>query len=521
MKVKPNFLDRVISAVAPERGAKRLRARLAEQVLTRGYDGAQVGRNTDGWTAASTSADNEIYRAGSRLRDRSRDLVRNDPYALKAVDVLISNIIGEGITPRPRTGDKDKNKKIMDAFNDWARNECDADGQLDFYGMQALAVGEMIEGGDCIVRRRLRFSSDGLKVPMQLQIIEAEQLDTTRNGPIAGTPGGGQNNVSIQGVEFNLLGQRTGFWLYPYHPGTNFIDPRVVLQSRWVPAKDIAHMYEKRRTQVRGVPWCHSVISKHRSFGDYEEAELIRKKIEASVAGFVTSTDEDDESVGTQVVDADGNLVEHFEPGMIAYLRGGKDIKFNTPSTIGGYSEYTTVQLRAIAAGWRVPYELISNDLSDVNYSSIRAGIVEFRRQCRRWQWQTVIPMLLDPIWDWWCEAAFIAGIIDTPVVPVRWAPPKYEYINPAEDADAEMTELRAGTRSFPEIITSKGRDPEEVLDEIQEWNEGLDKRGIILDSDPRNTSGRGMIQKDGKSKDGAQSDAQPARVFPVRRILG
>lgn len=518
IKVQPNFLDRVISAVAPERGAKRLRARLASQIMTRGYDGAAVGRNTDGWTAASLSADNEIYRAGARLRDRSRDLVRNDPYALKAVDVLVSNIIGEGITPRPRTGDKEKDKAIMAAFNDWARNECDADGQLDFYGLQALAVSEMIEGGDAIIRRRLRFSNDGFKVPIQLQIIEAEQLDSTRNGPIAGAPG---NGVSIQGVEFNLIGKRQGYWLYPYHPGSNFIDPRAVLQSNWVPASDIVHMYEKRRTQARGIPWCHSVISKHRSFGDYDEAELIRKKVEASVAGFVVSTDEDDEAIGSQVVDADGNLIEHFEPGMIAYLRGGKDIKFNSPAAVGGYAEYTTVQLRAIAAGWRVPYELISNDLSDVNYSSIRAGIVEFRRQCRRWQWQVVIPMMLDPIWDWWCLSAYAAGVIDMPKVPVRWAPPKYEYINPSEDADAEMTELRAGTRSFPEIITSKGRDPEEVLDEIQEWNEGLDKRGIILDSDPRNTSGRGMIQKDGKSKDPSNPDQPPAkRVVPIRRIL-
>lgn len=521
MTVKPNIIDKVVSVFSPERGAKRIRARIAQTLMMRGYEGANVGRNTDGWVTGTSSADSEIYRAGARLRERSRDLVRNDPYALKAVDVLISNIIGEGIMPRPKTGDAEKDKKIREAFDQWARNECDADGQLDFYGIQALMVGEMIEGGDAVVRRRLRPSKDGLQVPLQLQVLEAEQLDGMRNGPVAGsnTP----NAFTIQGVEFNLIGQRTGYWLFPYHPGSNFVDPRATLQSRWVPAEDIVHLYEKRRTQARGVPWCHSVITKHRSFGDYDEAELIRKKIEASVAGFVTSTDEEDESIGPQVVDADGNIIEHFEPGIIAYLRGGKDIKFNSPATTGGYAEYTTVQLRAIAAGWRVPYELISNDLTNVNYSSIRAGIIEFRRQCRRWQWQTVISMALDPIWDWWCESAFAAGIIDQPRIPVRWDPPKFDFISPAEEADAEMTELRAGTRSFPEIVAAKGRDPVEVLDEIEKWNDELDRRGIILDSDPRNTSGRGMIQKTGSDKSSGKpgNDPAPVRVLNARRWLG
>lgn len=520
LKVKPNLLDRAISAISPERGLKRIRARAASEVLTRGYEGASVGRDTDGWISSAGSSDVEIGKAGYRLRERSRDLVRNDPYALKAVDVLVSNIIGEGIVPRPVTGDKDKDKLIRAAFDHWARNECDADGQLDFYGMQALMVAEMIEGGEALMRRRNRFSNDGMRVPLQLQIMEAEQLDPLRNGPVA-NGGGSANGFTVQGVEFNLIGQRTGYWLYPYHPGSNFLDPRAVIQSRWVPAQDIVHLYEKRRTQVRGVPWCHSVIVKHRSFGDYDEAELVRKKIEASVAGFVTSNDDEEEGIAPKVTDADGNLIEQFEPGIIAYLRGGKDIKFNSPSTVGGYAEYTTVQLRAIAAGWRIPYELISNDLTNVNYSSIRAGVIEFRRQCRRWQWNFVIPMALDVIWDWWCESAYAAGIIPDREVPVRWAPPKFEYINPSDDADAEMTELRGGVRSFQEIVSAQGRDPEEVLDEIEKWNDELDRRGIILDSDPRNTSGRGMIQKNGSDgKSLPQPDGKPVRVFRLRDFV-
>ena len=54
------------------------------------------------------------------------------------------------------------------------------------------------------------------------------------------------------------------------------------------------------------------------------------------------------------LVDADGNRVEQFEPGLIAYARGGKDIRFNQPSATGGYGEYKRASLHTISAGFRV-----------------------------------------------------------------------------------------------------------------------------------------------------------------------
>jgi capsid protein len=84
--------------------ARRVMARQAFDTLTRGYDGAARGRRTEGWRAPGSSADTEIGVAGALLRDRMRDLVRNNPHAAKAVAVLVNNIIGAGIMPRPRVG---------------------------------------------------------------------------------------------------------------------------------------------------------------------------------------------------------------------------------------------------------------------------------------------------------------------------------------------------------------------------------------------------------------------------------
>ena len=139
-----NWFDRAIASVAPRAAAKRVLARQAFETLTRGYDGAAKGRRTDGWRAPGSSADTEIGVAGALLRDRMRDLVRNNPHAAKAVAVLVNNVIGAGIMPRAASGDDKLDRKVDALFERWTA-ECDADGQLDFYGLQTLICREMIE----------------------------------------------------------------------------------------------------------------------------------------------------------------------------------------------------------------------------------------------------------------------------------------------------------------------------------------------------------------------------------------
>src|SRR5207245_4694194 len=116
---------------------------------------------------------------------RRRDLVRNNPHAASAVSGLVTYIIGEGIMPRANTGDTKKDKKVNALFNRWAK-QADADGQLDFYGLQTLAVRGMIESGDGLVRRRRRKLEDKLPVPLQLQVIETDLIDSAKEGPLQG-----------------------------------------------------------------------------------------------------------------------------------------------------------------------------------------------------------------------------------------------------------------------------------------------------------------------------------------------
>jgi lambda family phage portal protein len=511
-----NWLDRAIGWVAPAAGARRLRQRAAFDVLSKrensdwgggggwsgglpgrwsGYDGARHSRRTMSWrTGLLTSADNEIARAGPWLRERMRDLVRNNPHAANAVSVLQTHIVGDGIVPRAKTGKERLDKKVNDLFARWSK-ECDASGQLDFCGLQALAVRGMLESGDGLVRRRYRPLSDGL-LPLQLQVIETDLIDHARNMP---TPGGG---ITIQGVELDKEGKRVAYWLFNSHPGNANFDPRASLTSRSIPSSEVAHVYEKQRTQVRGVPWGTPTIMALRDLGSYEEAEMVRKRIESCMVGILIGGDEND-GVGIPLegeqtagfYDQQGTQIDRFEPGMFAVARGGKDVKFNTPAVTMGFETWRRASLHTIAAGFRVPYALLSGDLSQVNYSSSKIGLEVFKRLISQVQWQLVIPMLCEPLWRWFIEAAFQAEEIDTVEIPVEWSPPKFYSADPLKDLDADLAEVRAGFKSPQEAITERGRDPDDVIGNIIAWNAKIDAAGIILDSDPRKVSKVGQMQ--------------------------
>lgn len=486
-------IDRAIGVFAPGAELKRTRQRALAEVLQRGYDGADNGRLSGGRRARSTSADAEIARDVRFLRDKSRDLSRNNPHAANALSVLVTHAIGDGIVPRC------EDETVNRLFATWIER-CDADGDLDFYGIQAAAARQMFESGDGIVRRRRRLASDGLPVPLQLQVIEPDLIDTAKVSPLT------TSTRVIQGIEFDALGRRSAYWLFRDHPGNFGFDGRPVLGSSAVPAADIAHLYEKQRQQVRGVPWCSPVIPALYDLAAYEKAEIVRKEMEACLVGILVGGDEeegfgikvteDGKPVAPGIYDSRGARASRMVPGTIYNAVGGRDMKFTQPAATGSYDAYKTAMLHTIAAGYRVPHALLTGRLDKVNYSSSKLGLESFKRTITALQWQFIIPMLCDPLWRWFCEAAWLAGKIPSPDVPVKWNPPKFYSADAMKDVQADLAEVRAGFRSPQSAILARGEDPARVLAEIADWNAKIDAAKVVLDSDPRRVTQAGNKQQ-------------------------
>jgi lambda family phage portal protein len=507
MASKSNWLDNTINIVAPRYGLQRMRARAAMQLFS--YDGAQSGRRTEGWQAGGTDANAELGQSIHYLRNRSRELVRNNPYAAKAITELVGNTVGTGIVPRAKTGNPAMDK-IIDAEWPYFAERCDPGGQYDFYGLQALMTRTTAESGEGLIRYRPRFSTDNFRVPLQLQVLEADFLDANR------TMGLSDAGYIIEGVEFDPIGARRAYWLYNFHPGAVVLmNPRGGVLSKSIPAEEVLHNYQILRPgQVRGVPWMGPVMMALRDLDDYRDAERIRKKLEACAVAAVTSP-EGTGGVRIGAPDANDSSIDHFEPGMIMYPKPGQDVKFNQPHPVGGYREYLMTELQGIGAGVSVPYELLSNDLSNVNYSSYRAGMLSFRNTIEAFRWLVLIPNTCNPAWKRFIDILVIQGKIPKPFYGVQWTAPKFESVDPAKDAQAAKTNLRIGRTTWPEMVAEAGQDPESQIAEIETWNKKFDAAGIVLDGDPRWVNDKGLAQP----VDSTEEAAGGKKAAPAKKV--
>lgn len=468
-----NTLDKIIEFISPRLAMEREKYRMATDSL-RKFDAASHGRRTKGWNAGSTSVNTETRGHLTTLRDRSRDMVRNNTYAKTAIDVIATNTIGSGIRPSPKTEDIKLKDAVLSEWDKWANSKlCDFDGNFDFYGIQSLVMRAIAESGEClIVRKRIK---DKLNLPLQIQVLESDYLYSQKDYTSIESKG-----QIIQGVEYDVNGKRLAYWLYSSHPGDQGnID---ILPIR-VLAKDVIHIYKiDRPGQVRGIPWLSSALLLLKDLADYQDAELTRQKIAACFTVFVQDNTPQD-SLGGSSSTTDN--LERVEPGIIEHLPPGKTIAFAQPPTTTGGGEHTKMLLRAIAGAAGITYEAMTGDLSNVNFSSGRMGWLEFHRRISNWQSNMIIPMLCDTVWDWFIEAGQISGKIKQQV-DAEWTSPRREMIDPSKEIEGINLSIRSGLTTWSEEVTKQGYDPKTQAKQMAEDYATFDTNGLILDIDGR-----------------------------------
>jgi len=507
LKLEETWLDKTISWVAPQSGLRRMHARLMQEnarMQFRAYDGASQGRRLKGWNTSGSSANTETKASLKRLQARSRDLVRNESYATRCVNAICSNVIGEGIIAKAKAKTKGRANIFQIEWLDWSQSlDCDYDGTNNFYGIQGLVVRSLVESGEVLVRRVKRDSGFGLNIPMQLQVLEPDFIDETKDGELFSN-----GNFTIQGVEFNSQGKRVAYWLFNKHPGDTFGIPSLKgINSQRVPAEDILHIFRVDRAgQVRGIPWMAPVILKLKDLSDYSDFTLMRQKVSACFTAFVTSSDAFDLTTGV----TPPAIGEKLEPGVTEQLPPGYSVEFASPPTSGDFSQFSNAQLRAISAGIGVTYEILTNDYSQVNFSSGRMGWQEFQRNIDQWRAHLILPRLCVPVWRWFTETATIAGYGSDKVVSI-WTAPRREMIDPVKETEALKSSVRSGFTSLSEAIRQNGYEPEEVLSEISEDAKVLDKLGLTLDTDPRKDVGvKNQMTPSEPDADEVPSDKKP-----------
>jgi lambda family phage portal protein len=427
---------------------------------------------------------------GSDLLIKSRDIVRRNAMAFAGVEAVVANAIGTGIKPQSISTDAEFRAKVQALFRDWAE-DADHDGLTDFFGLQSLACRAMVEGGECLIRILPQAGSPELAVPLKLQLLEPELLPMHLNTML---PNG---HVIRSGIEFDVQGQRVAYHLYEHHPNDGvFPMSNDSLLPLRVEASQIIHMYRPLRPgQIRGEPWLSRALVKLQELDEYDDAELVRKKTSAMFAGFITRNSPEENLMGEGTPNQQGVSLAGLEPGTMQILEPGEDIKFSSPADVGGnYSEFLRMQYRSVAAAMGCTYEQLTGDLTQVNYSSIRAGLLEFRRRIEAVQHSVIVHQLCRPVWRAWMDQAVLSGALDAPdycknrrsFLAAKWIPQGWQWVDPLKETNAMLQSIRAGLMSRSEAISAAGYDSEDVDSEIAVDNARADALGLRFDSDPR-----------------------------------
>ena len=448
------------------------------------HEAAAATRRLKGWQPTGAELNTILAGAGDTIVRRARDLVRTNPYAANAREAFSASLVGTGIKPSSLIGDPSAKEQIQALWLAWC-GEADADAATDLYGLQTIIGAALFDAGEIFVRFRSRRVSDGLSVPLQLQLLEAEHCDRTWSVAL---PNG---NTIRSGIEFNRIGKRVAYHFWRQHPGDTSAPVRTMERVR-VPARDVLHVFVPQRPgQIRGMPRIVPAMVKLHLLDSYDDAELDRKKVAALIAGFIIQPDVTEEGAaprfGEGQADNRGIANAEWSPGTMQILHPGEDVKFSDPADVGGnYEAFQYRTLLAVSSAMGLPYTAVTGDMLKVNYSTARAAMLELRRRIGPLQRNVIVHQFCRSVWRRWVETAVLAGKLEGDVAAmqtrVKWIPPKWEWVDPLKDRQAEKLAVDAGFRARSDVIEAEGSDPEEIDQRIAEDQERAERLGLSFE---------------------------------------
>lgn len=414
------------------------RSAAPEPVQRRSYEAATTARSRfNAGANRFSSYGPETVAAGPSIRSRARHAAENNALAAAAVAAWTDATIGPGIRPSSQHPDPETRALLDSYFATWAKR-ADVQGRADFYGLQAaIARAERIDG-----EAALLWQGD------RLLHLPPEQIADLTTDRIAA------------GVELDDNGAAVAYHVHPIRPDA--------LQATYappvrVPAANMLHVFDpKGPGQVRGVSALAPVLLALSELDGLEDALLTQTKVAALLSVILTNTAE----MGGDDPLQDG---QSLEPGAMLRMPGNWKVDTIAPQQTQQAGEFLRHLTQRIAAGVGVPAHLISHDVSQANYSSLRAALVSFRQRVERFQFQILVPQFLDPVWRRvMTMAALDLGIeITDDLFAVEWIPPAQPWIDPAKDAQSQILLMKNGLMSRRQAVAALGYSVEKLDAEI------------------------------------------------------
>jgi lambda family phage portal protein len=394
-------------------------------------------------------------------------LERNSDLAEGIIGPLERNVVGTGIRLQAKiinddgTENEDLNKQLEDLWEEWTRaRNCDVTGQQSFYEMQQMAVRRTaVDGGIFFTKA---YTNSG-PVPLSLQAREVDELDASRVS-FAGMAG----NRIVGGIELDKYNKPVAYWFKKFTP-----DGYWTGESERITADKVVFLWKKNRpTQIREISPLAKTLPRVRDVNEFIEAVSVKERILACLAVFITKQTPTNVGRGIKVDEKSGYEQKTLTPGMIHNLQPGEKIEAVNPSgQSSNAKDFISIQQRMAGTGQGLSYEAVSRDMSQVNYSSARQGLLEDQRTYAMWQ-QFLIEHFCREIYTEFVISAVLAGQINIPdfwqnkkkYLKHAWIPPGWTWIDPMKEVMANKNALQTGQDTLANLCAQSGKDWRDVL---------------------------------------------------------
>ena len=493
-----SVLDRAIAAVAPVWAARRMRARMQVLAYRQAYEAAEkthLRRNA----REHGSGNAVVSMTGTQLRNQARHLDRNHDIVSGGLSTLVQHMIGaHGINVVPTPYDAAGNiiegvvDQIMPLWRAWTKRP-EVTGMFDWAGAQRILARTWVRDGEAFVQELpglVPGLEHGSAVPYSLELLEPDLVPLDLDDP---------RRRIRQGIEVNAWGRPVAYHMYKQHPGD--LDALIPDRKR-VSADLIRHLRTVDRIgQLRGVSLLASTLTRIEDLKDYEETERIAAKIAASMAAAIIKGDPscydgDQGKPARKMRMQAGMIFDDLRPGESVQTI---DSNRPNPNLVG----WRDGQLRAIASPMRISFSSLAKNFNGT-YSAQRQELVEQYGAYGVLAYEFV-SQIYRPIYERFVSVAIASGEIILPrgvtvasAVGADYMPPPMPWIDPAKEATALRTMVRAGFRSAASVIAERGGRMYDVFEQIAHERRWANQLGIALDTDPATTTANGVAQHAG-----------------------
>ena len=418
------------------------------------------------------------------MLERARHYQRNDQVVGQGIRRVVANIMQDGFRLDPQTGNEDLDELIKARWNLWTSNAdaCHSEGEMTFAEIESVALSSIITDGDCFC---LLLSSG------QLQMVEAHRCRT---------PSSTKRNV-VHGVLMGDDAKRLEYWFTKEDLGTNAALTKVSDIKPYA-ARDangdrqVLHLYMPYRfSQRRGVTFVAPVSDTVGMHDDVQFATLVKSQMAALIAILHERGPHwqplGDQQKGERTTESSGGYTKTID-GVSAGLEifGDPDEKlsaFSPGIPSPEFFPHTMLLLTFIAINLDLPVQVLLLDPSRTNFSSWRGAIDQARLRFRQIQ-SAMVGKFHRPVYLWWLnrliasdpQVAAMATMAEVDATSHRWNPPTFPYIEPMTDAQADALQVKESLNSRRRIQASRGRDWDEIREEVIADNASLIRAAIV-----------------------------------------